>query len=55
MRSSISSFDHLYSGPKRFDYDTTTGKWTYSRDGSVLQDLLREELTDIVGSDVTIR
>ncbi|SCV69345.1 BQ2448_2365 [Microbotryum intermedium] len=32
------------SGPKRYDYDPRHGVWFYHRDGTLLEDLLTEEL-----------
>ncbi|SCZ97590.1 BZ3500_MvSof-1268-A1-R1_Chr4-3g07275 [Microbotryum saponariae] len=32
------------SGPKRYDYDPHHGVWFYHRDGTLLEDLLTEEL-----------
>lgn len=35
----------IYSGPKRYDYCVPDGSWRYSRDDSLLVDLLNEELS----------
>lgn len=32
------------SGPKRYDWDTERGTWVYSRDGSTLLGLLKDEM-----------
>lgn len=37
------------SGPKRYDYSPTTGKWYYHRDQSTLDELLNRELSDMLG------
>ncbi|KAI5475419.1 hypothetical protein MNV49_001449 [Pseudohyphozyma bogoriensis] len=37
------------SGPKRYDYDTTYKQWFYAREGTLLRDLLRDELRKITG------
>lgn len=46
-------FESTCSGPKRFDF--VDGKrWVYTRDGTVLKDLLDEELSGIVGRPVKV-
>ncbi|RKP39812.1 hypothetical protein BJ085DRAFT_19878, partial [Dimargaris cristalligena] len=42
------------SGPKRFDYDTTEGKWFYSRDQTTLDGLLNQELSAVFNQAITI-
>ncbi|EJD55515.1 Frataxin, partial [Auricularia subglabra TFB-10046 SS5] len=43
-----------FSGPKRYDYDTQHGVWFYSRDEQTLDDLLSQELSKALDSDVRI-
>lgn len=42
------------SGPKRFDYSLSQKQWIYSRDGTALGDLLREELSGMVGRTLSL-
>ncbi|PPQ90470.1 hypothetical protein CVT25_014988 [Psilocybe cyanescens] len=41
------------SGPKRYDYHGDTQSWVYTRDGSTLDGLLSEELTDIFSEPIS--
>ena len=40
------------SGPKR--YDIIGGQWVYSHDGEVLHDLLSQELTRLLDTDIDL-
>ncbi|KAH8548779.1 hypothetical protein BGW37DRAFT_514448 [Umbelopsis sp. PMI_123] len=42
------------SGPKRYDYDATHGKWFYARDNHTIDEVLNEELSDILKIDVKV-
>ncbi|CAO3657756.1 unnamed protein product [Umbelopsis ramanniana] len=42
------------SGPKRYDYDTASGKWFYARDNHTIDEVLNIELSDILGIDVKL-
>ncbi|KAL8276194.1 hypothetical protein RQP46_011406 [Phenoliferia psychrophenolica] len=39
------------SGPKRYDYDPTHRVWFYARDGSLLRNLLNEELRVLMSNE----
>ncbi|OJA09109.1 hypothetical protein AZE42_02574 [Rhizopogon vesiculosus] len=43
------------SGPKRYDYVPESDDWRYSRDGMELGELLDRELTDRLGTKVSLR
>lgn len=43
-----------FSGPKRYDYDTQHGVWFYSRDEQTLDNLLTQELSKALDSNVQI-
>lgn len=32
------------SGPKRYDFDESSGEWMYARDGSAFKELCKNEL-----------
>ncbi|KAH6560898.1 hypothetical protein BASA62_010181 [Batrachochytrium salamandrivorans] len=40
------------SGPKRYDYDSETGKWIYFRDGHSIDELMNRELSDLLKQSV---
>ncbi|CDZ96472.1 frataxin [Phaffia rhodozyma] len=42
------------SGPKRFDFEPEGDKWVYTRDGTVLKELLDTELSAMVGRAVEV-
>ncbi|ODV61071.1 ferroxidase [Ascoidea rubescens DSM 1968] len=42
------------SGPKRFDYDAPSGKWLSLRDGSILGNILRTEISNALHSKHTL-
>lgn len=42
------------SGPKRFDYDESMGKWTYKHDNSKLDDLLERELSGLLNTRIKL-
>ncbi|KAH9822321.1 hypothetical protein DFH28DRAFT_948322 [Melampsora americana] len=44
-------FSSPISGPKRFDYDKDLKVWFYARDESRLLDLIREEISNVLGED----
>lgn len=44
----------VVSGPKRYDYDTASGKWFYARDNHTIDEVLNIELSDILGIDVKL-
>ncbi|KAI0757218.1 hypothetical protein C8Q80DRAFT_1265173 [Daedaleopsis nitida] len=43
-----------FSGPKRYDYDPRTDGWVYYRDGTSLNDLLNQELSDVLERKVDL-
>ena len=40
------------SGPNHYDYDSKNKKWISSRDGHSLSSLLKNELSQVVGSEI---
>lgn len=44
----------LHSGPKRYDYDTESGRWVYARDGRSLGKLLQEELSTAFDKEIRL-
>jgi frataxin len=42
------------SGPKRYDYESSTDDWRYSRDGEEMGSLLGQELSRAVGYEVKL-
>lgn len=42
------------SGPKRYDWDPIKHEWIYRRDGSSLEGLLKEELSDIFHQPISL-
>ncbi|KAI9057182.1 Frataxin [Trametes sanguinea] len=43
-----------FSGPKRFDYLKEQDEWIYTRDGSSLNGLLNQELSNALGRTVDL-
>lgn len=52
--TSINGMRNLFSGPKRYDYVPESDDWRYSRDGMGLGALLDRELTDVLGTKVSL-
>ncbi|KAI9298870.1 Frataxin, partial [Neoconidiobolus thromboides FSU 785] len=42
------------SGPKRYDFDTKSNLWFYSRDGESLDSILSKELSQLLGVKVEL-
>ena len=42
------------TGPFRYDYSGQDESWVYSRDGHTLQDKLSDELSELLGREITI-
>ncbi|KAI0216669.1 Mitochondrial matrix iron chaperone [Massospora cicadina] len=42
------------SGPKRYDFDVSSGQWVYHRDGTTLTQLLENELRGAFGAEVRL-
>lgn len=42
------------SGPKRYEYDNHKDTWVNTRDGSFLQDSLKEEMLEVYGTELTL-
>ncbi|KAI8379562.1 uncharacterized protein BYT42DRAFT_569222 [Radiomyces spectabilis] len=42
------------SGPKRYDYDAQHKRWFYHRDNHTLDELLKEELSEILNRDLNL-
>lgn len=41
-----------FSGPRRYEYDATSGEWVNTRDGTELMKLLRTEIRDVTGIEI---
>ncbi|XP_076041171.1 frataxin [Oratosquilla oratoria] len=44
-----------FSGPKRYDFDTETNIWVYKHDGISLHELLSQELSEVLKSEINLK
>ncbi|OMH85205.1 Frataxin, mitochondrial [Zancudomyces culisetae] len=45
-------FSSPISGPKRFEYNEASKNWIGTKDGKVLEEILKEEIFSLAGIDI---